>query len=128
MGLFRKKSPRPPAKTGAVWHCSDPRNWSSGQGGEHFVVLLAREEGTRWRVAVIETDPEGRVYTIDDKRSGLVGGIRLNPDGKLDLVDESQLLTFKCNFGLVLATRIDEALGQALLDEEAASADEQAGE
>ncbi len=112
MGIFRR-SPKP--AVGQVWACTDPRGWSGGAGGEHFVVLLAEEAPEKWRVAVIETNPPDQLIRVDEPRHNLFGGIRLHPRGEPDVVPNFQLKTLKGNLGRVRATKYDEELGLALL-------------
>jgi len=110
---FFRRSPKP--ARGQVWLCRDPRNWSRGAGGHHFVVLIAEETSKRWRVAVIESDPPNQVFAISEPRYDLYGGVRLHPGGQVDTVATSQLEQYKGNLGSIRAAKYDEALGLALL-------------
>jgi len=112
VGLFRKSEPA----VGQLWLCADPRGWSGGVGGAHVVVLLAQVALDRWRVAVIETRPRGQVLEFEDPRSGVRGGIRLNPRGRDDVIGRSQLIRLRGKVGGIVAAKLDEALGQALLE------------
>lgn len=97
---------------GQVWHCEDPRRWSGGSGGRHYVVLLADERDGNWRAAVIETSPPNAIIEIDEPRIGVHGGIRL----PTAVLRESDLGTLKGNLGSVRAALYDEELANAELE------------
>ncbi len=101
----RKKKPA----AGQVWRCNDPRGWSGGSGGHHYVVLLANAGSGTWRVAVVETSPPNPLIEVHEPRIGVYGGIRL----PTALLSESKLRDFKGNLGAVRAATYDEQLGAA---------------